>query len=65
MDEKYVAVRDFQIGEKTMPAGTEIMLFRGAAYMNGYRLTPGYYAECEALVKTDSFVKVKTVQNKV
>ena len=36
MDEKYVAIKEFEIGGKKMPAGTEIFLFRGFAYMNGY-----------------------------
>lgn len=65
MSEKYVAVKEFTIGGKKMPAGTEIVIFRGFAYMNGYRLTPGYYAEAVELTKSDAFVKTHIVENKV
>ena len=65
MEEKYVAVKEFKIGGKTMPAGTEILLFRGFAYMNGYRLTPGYYDEAKTLTETDAFVKTTIIGNKV
>ena len=65
MDEKYVATKEFEIGGKKMPAGTEIFLFRGFAYMNGYRLTPSYYDEAKKLTESDAFIKMKTVQNKV
>lgn len=65
MDEKYVAIKEFEIGGKKMPAGTEILFFNGFAYMNGYRLMPSYYNEVKKLSESDAFVKTKTIQNKV
>lgn len=57
MREKYVLLKPYTTSEGTIPANTDIIIFRGLVYVNGGIIPQGYNEEFIALTKDPSMTK--------
>lgn len=64
MEEKYVLLKPYITSEGTIPANSDIILFRGLVYVNGGIIPQGYNEEFIALTKDPTMTKkVKIIKN--